>query len=63
MSLTEKTLVEDHIIKGSQEKSWKYVSSDRLERNSFDEYLANLLLIGSVRIKVSWNVEGRDFGD
>ena len=63
MSPTEKTLVEDHIIKGSQERSWKYVSSNRLERNSFDRSLANLLLIGSVGIKVSWNVERRDFGD
>ena len=39
MSLTEKVLVEDYIIEKLQEKGWKYISSDELERDSYEEPL------------------------
>jgi len=49
MSLTERTLVEDYIIGRLQEKGWKYVSPDELERDSFEEPLLIPNLIRALR--------------
>ena len=39
MSFTEKTLVEDYMVKKLQEKGWKFISAEELERDSYEEPL------------------------
>ena len=39
MPFTEKSLVEDYIVKKLQEKGWKLIPADELERESLEEPL------------------------
>jgi type I restriction enzyme R subunit len=39
MDFTEKKLVEDYFLKKLQEKGWKFVAADDLERDSYEEVL------------------------
>jgi type I restriction enzyme R subunit len=39
MPFTEKSLVEDYIVKKLQDKGWKLVPADELERESLEEPL------------------------
>jgi type I restriction enzyme R subunit len=39
MDFTEKKLVEDYFIQRLQEKAWKFISADDLERDSYEEVL------------------------
>jgi len=46
---SEKSLVEDYIIQKLQEKGWKFVSSDNLERESLEEPLLTPMLIRALK--------------
>jgi type I restriction enzyme R subunit len=46
---TEKSLVEDYFIQKLQEKSWKYVPADNLERENLEEPLLTPTLIRSLK--------------
>ena len=39
MDFTEKKLVEDYFMQRLQEKGWRFVSADDLERDSYEEVL------------------------
>ena len=39
MDFTEKKLVEDYFIQRLQEKGWRFVSADDLERDTYEEPL------------------------
>ncbi|MDG7039148.1 MAG: hypothetical protein JRN37_08380, partial [Nitrososphaerota archaeon] len=38
-SFNEKSLVEDYIVKKLQEKGWKFIPAEQLERESFEDVL------------------------
>lgn len=46
---SEKSLVEDYFVQKLQEKGWKFVSSDNLERESLEEPLLILTLIRALK--------------
>ncbi|MEM3577250.1 MAG: HsdR family type I site-specific deoxyribonuclease [Candidatus Bathyarchaeia archaeon] len=46
---SEKSLVEDYIIQKLEEKSWKFVPSDNLERESLEEPLLTPMLIRALK--------------
>jgi type I restriction enzyme R subunit len=46
---SEKSLVEDYIIQKLEEKGWKFVPSDNLERESFEEPLLTPVLIRALK--------------
>ena len=46
---SEKSLVEDYFIQNLQEKGWKYVPADNLERENLEEPLLTPMLIRSLK--------------
>jgi len=46
---SEKSLVEDYFIQKLQEKGWKYIPADNLERESLEEPLLTLTLIRALK--------------
>lgn len=49
MGFTEKTVVEDYIIERFQEEGWKFIPSDELERENFEEPILTRNLIRAMR--------------
>ncbi|MEA3313227.1 MAG: hypothetical protein U9Q18_02490, partial [Caldisericota bacterium] len=49
MKFTEKSIVEDYIIKQLQAKGWKFIPADELEREGFEEPLLIPNLIRAIQ--------------
>ncbi|MCK4575857.1 hypothetical protein KAU34_05585, partial [candidate division WOR-3 bacterium] len=46
---SEKNLVEDYFIEQLQEKGWKFVSADELERDNFEEPLLATNVVRAIK--------------